>query len=101
MSLAARITPQVIAHGLVTRLEPKEYDGKYTGTAVQLETDGGPLLVKFRADADASRPAIGATVALLTEAYDGERGSTLTFVRYITADDLGRLEATFRPAKAA
>lgn len=102
MPIGARITPELIVFGLVTRLDRQEFDGKYSGTRVTIETDGGPLTVKFRPDADAARPEQAQTIAVLATAFDGERGSSLTFERYLNGSDLDAIAKSFQPqGKAA
>lgn len=101
MAIGARITPELIVFGHVARLDRQEYDGKYTGTRVTIETDGGPLQVKWRADADNVRPEVGNVVAVLTSAFDGERGSSLTFERFLNGGDLDAIAKSFQPAQKA
>ena len=95
MAIGARISPVLLVVGEVTRSTPQTYEGTYTGTRVEVETSGGPLNIKFRPDADPSRPEVGRRVALVGSVYDGQNGSSLTFERYVTVDDLAEIEATF------
>jgi hypothetical protein len=100
MAIGARITPELIVFGPVTGWRERTWEGQYRGTTVEVATAGGPLNVSFRADADAQRPNQGSTVALVVSAFDGERGSSLTFERYLQPGELDAIAASFAPAKA-
>ncbi|SEH83977.1 MULTISPECIES: hypothetical protein [unclassified Leifsonia] len=101
MAIGARITPELIIFGRVSGHRETKWDGEYTGTVVEVSTPGGPVSVKFRKDADAQRPNRDAIVAVVATAFDGERGSSLTFERYLQPGDLEAIAATFAaPAKS-
>lgn len=101
MAIGARITPELIVFGRVTGHRETKWDGEYTGTVIEISTPGGPVSVKFRKDADAQRPNRDTQVAVVVSAFDGERGSSLSFERYVQAADLDQIAATFAaPAKA-
>jgi len=95
MAIGARISPELIVHGRVVSTKKKEFDGTYTGTAVEIDTPGGPLVVSWRPTADDARPEIGRTLVVVASAYDGARGSSLTFERYLLKDQLEAIAATF------
>lgn len=99
MAIGARISPELIVFGPVTGWREQVWNGERTGTQVEFATAGGPLNVKFRTDADAQRPNQGATVAVVATAFDGERGSSLTFERYLQPSELDAIAASFAPAK--
>jgi hypothetical protein len=95
MAIGARISPELLVHGRVAELRKKEFDGEYTGTAVTIDTIGGPLVVSWRPNADDQRPAVGRELVVVASAYDGARGSSLTFERYLQKDQLEAVAATF------
>lgn len=95
MAIGARVSPVLLVVGEVNSARPQSFDGQYTGTRVEVETAGGPVNVKFRPDADGSRPDVGRRIAVVVSVYDGPNGSSVTFERYATVDDLAEIESTF------
>lgn len=90
MAIGAKVSPEVIVFGVVTDVRRKDWEGKYTGERVTIDTNGGPLIVSFRvAAAEAGLvPQVGQVVALVASVYDGQNGASLTFEHGLTHGDL-------------
>lgn len=88
MAIGARISPQVIIFGTIDDYIDRVWDGERTGSKATIHVEGGPLELAFRKEDDDKRPAPGSIVALVASAYDGQRGSSLTFVRHLMPSDL-------------
>lgn len=88
MAIGARVSPEVIVFGTVMNWRSNTWEGEYRGTRVTIDTAGGPLVVSYRAESDGERPPIGADVAVVASAFDGARGSSLSFERELSHGDL-------------
>lgn len=93
MAIGARVTPELLAVGEVIGIRDKNWNDEYTGKAVTVDTEGGPLVVTFpsRNDSDKIVPQMFDKVVIVATVYDGANGSTLTFDRFLTANDLDRV----------
>jgi hypothetical protein len=102
MAIGSRIAPELIVFGQLEDYRDRVWDGERTGSVAMIHTAGGPLDVTFRKEDDDKRPAPGTTVAVVTSAYDGQRGSSLTFVRHLMPADLDTIRAeAFHQKQAA
>lgn len=88
MAIGARTYPELIVVGEVRGSRAKTWEGERTGTRVEIGTNGGPLEVTYRTDADGLVPSLGEMVAIVVGAFDGQRGSSLTYERNLTHGDL-------------
>lgn len=102
MALTARVYPTLIVFGMLDGYRDRSWDGERTGSVATIHTEGGPLEVTFRKDNDDDRPAPGRAIAIVASAYDGQRGSSLTFERHLLPADLESIDReAFKPQKQA
>lgn len=101
MPITARQSPTLILFGVVQSLRSYNWEGEYRGTRFTIDSEGGPLQVLFRPEADNQRPELGKTVAILVSVFEGQNGASLTFERHIQGADLEHIGKSVLGVKAA
>lgn len=91
MAIGARVSPELVVHGMVTGIRTSTWEGEDRGNRVTIDTDGGPLVVGFSVDQRPALPSPGSEIALVVSVYDGQRGSSLSYVRNLQSHDLDAL----------
>lgn len=100
MAIGARTAPEVVVIGPVQGTRVKKWEGERTGTSVEVGTEGGPLVVGYRVANDRDVPGVGEVIAVWASAFDGERGSSLTYERPLSPGDVDELHSLIGAAKA-
>lgn len=101
MTLIGRQNPELLIVGIVGPYIDRAWDGTRTGSRTNVETVGGPLEVRFRAEDDDKRPAPGSPVAIVVTPYENGNGASLTFARHVMPSDLQAIERDVFKKQAA
>lgn len=99
MAIGARTSPELIVSGTVTGARRNEWQGEYRGERVTIDTAGGPLVVGYGKDVAGMVPPLGTYAAIVVSAYDGARGSSLSFERIVSGHELDAIASTLAPVK--
>lgn len=111
MAIGARTRPQVIVWGAVnsTREFKRREDslqggkkGDLLGTNIEVETDGGPvLLTAWASTTDAADVPTAGEVVAIVAGVDEAREAQLVFIRHLSGNDLDLLASQLSvPAKS-